>query len=140
MGSLQDRCFKMEKGLLRWLGRAVRSLAFPFVFLCSLAGCSSQPAPQAQSSIPRHILTADATWQINLPNFERFDASGLAFTSTGALLTINDRGPEIYRIALGTNSSADLKLLGIFSRAELYRLPEAGNIRFDTEGVAVDSD
>ncbi len=111
------------------------------MLLCSLAGCSSQTAPEVhRAGIPRHILSAEATWQLNPPEGERFDASGLAFTLTGTLLTVNDRGPELYKIALGTNSSANLKPLGIFSRADLYRLPEAGNIRFDTEGVAVDPD
>src|SRR5437870_12353939 len=107
MGCLQLRRYKIEKSVFRSLDRAVRSLSFPLVLLCSLIGCSSQPAPEAHSgSIPRHILSAEGTWQLNPPDGERFDASGLAFTSTGTLLTVNDRGPELYKIALGTNSSA----------------------------------
>lgn len=83
-------------------------------------------------------LAADATWQLNTPNRIRFDASGLAFHQ-GKLLTLSDRGPELFEIAFNTNSTADLKKTAFFATAALIKAAGRGGLRFDCEGVSVDA-
>jgi hypothetical protein len=95
-----------------------------------------------RSSWPRHILKAERIWQLNLPKGERFDASGLAFTKAGELLTVDDRGPSVYQIRFGSSSnSADLvELPTCFTPAQLRPFARDKLDRYDTEGIAVDAD
>jgi uncharacterized protein YjiK len=81
------------------------------------------------------ILTADATWQLNVK--ERFDASALAFHK-GKLLTINDRDAGFYEINLGTNGAAEVKRSNLFPRGELAKFAPKRATRYDCEGIAVD--
>jgi hypothetical protein len=118
---------------------------FSFILLGCFSGCSqsiSKSLSEATNPFApaRYVLSAERTWQLNSPDLGRFDASGLAFTASSDLITVNDRGPEIYKIVLSTNSSANLKPLGILTLAQVLRLPDAYVSRFDTEGVAVDAD
>jgi hypothetical protein len=98
----------------------------------------SNPLPR--TFWPRFTLRAEQTWQLNLPKGERFDASGLAFTATGELLTVDDRGPLVYRVEFlpNTNAANLIELPSCFTTAQLK--PFAGDKldRYDTEGVAVD--
>lgn len=86
----------------------------------------------------RHILKADKIWQLQTDDNSRFDASGLALTAKGELITLSDRGPELYKILVTTNPAARLMRTGILTTAQLNQLPQAGHSRYDTEGVSVD--
>jgi Esterase-like activity of phytase len=92
------------------------------------------------TSWPRYTLRAEQIWQLNLPKGERFDASGLAFTAAGELLTVSDRGPSVYRIQfLPNTNAADLVELPVcFSSAQLRPFAREKIDRYDTEGIAVD--
>jgi uncharacterized protein YjiK len=94
-----------------------------------------------RSSWPRAQLRAEQIWQLNLPNGERFDASGLAFTPQGDLLTLSDRGPEVYRINFDKHTnSADLVLMPTcFTASQLRPYAREKIDRYDSEGVAVDA-
>src|SRR2546430_6747213 len=112
-----------------------------------LAGCAtprklSTPPPPAPPKLPAHYtLRAEQIWQLNLPGGKQFDASGLLLTPTGDLLTVNDRGPTLYRIDLpGQGSSANLVALSnCFTRAQLAPFAKEKNGRYDTEGIAQDA-
>src|SRR5262249_18392777 len=86
---------------------------------------SPRGAAQAGTAIttawPRYVLRAEQTWQLNLPNGQAFDASGLLITREGEILTINDRGPTLYRIRFPTNSTAAdlIALPDCFTQAQL---------------------
>lgn len=91
---------------------------------------------------PRYVLKAERTWQLNLPQGERFDASGLAKTSTGELLTVNDRGSTVYRIQFHsyTNSADLIPLPNCFTAEQLRPFAREKADRYDTEGIALDSE
>lgn len=91
------------------------------------------------SGTARQPLTPDRTWQINLPKGERFDTSALLELPGGDLLTLNDRGADLFRIRLGDGPDAELvpwkepfasRLLQPFAKEKLGR--------YDCEGVARD--
>jgi uncharacterized protein YjiK len=84
-------------------------------------------------------LSADATWQLEAPRKERFDASGLAFWK-GKLLTVSDRDSELYEIVLATNHTAQLKATPFFSHALVARAAIKPEPRYDAEGISADSD
>ncbi len=82
-------------------------------------------------------LTSDQTWQLNSPGNQRFDASGLAFWK-GKMLTLSDRGSEVYEIVLGTNHTAELKPTGLFPHAQVAKVALRPAPRYDCEGVSAD--
>jgi len=92
------------------------------------------------ASWPRYTLRAERIWQLNLPKGERFDASGLAFTAQGDLLTISDRGPTVYRIKFleNTNAADLIEVPNCFTPAQLQPFAHEKIDRYDTEGVALD--
>jgi uncharacterized protein YjiK len=89
----------------------------------------------------RTQLRAEKTWQLNLPGGQRFDASGLAFTPQGELLTLSDRGPEVYRINFRADTNAaDLVLIPTcFTSTQLQPYAREKIDRYDSEGIAVDA-
>lgn len=101
---------------------------------------AAQPVTPA-SSWPRYVLKAEMTWQLDLPEGKRFDASGLLLTSTKELLTLNDRGLGLYRIGWepGTPTATLTLLPDCFSAAQVerYRLEKRGH--YDNEGIAQDA-
>lgn len=93
----------------------------------------------SKKSSPHFKLELGAFWQLNVPG-DRFDASGLLWSANGELLTINDRGPELYRVIFGSRSNvADvvLKTNG-FSPAQLRKFAGIKRNRYDGEGIAQD--
>ena len=104
------------------------------------------PAAAAQDTTkdawPRYTLRAEQTWQLNLPNGEPFDASGLLITKDAQILTINDRSPGLYRIHfLTNNTSADLiEVPDCFSAAQLAKFGREKFGRYDSEGIAQDEE
>ncbi len=116
-----------------------------------LAGCTRRPvAPVTAAAAtttagpraewPRFTLQAKAIWLLNLPNGERFDASGLVQLPEGGLLTVSDRGPTLYRIQFrpDTNAADLLPLPNCFTRAQLAPFAAQKTGRYDCEGVARD--
>jgi hypothetical protein len=109
-------------------------------FLPFLAGCVAQ-RPQVSSRWPRFTLEAEAYYQLSLPGGAQFDASGLALTPAGDLLSISDRGPTVYRIQLLPGNSAALHPLAeCFTDAQLARFAGEKHGRYDCEGLARDED
>jgi len=108
----------------------------------SLAGCAtSQDLSNPATNHPaHHVLHAEKIWQLNLPDGKEFDASGLLLTPNGDLLTINDRGPRLYRIEIpAQGSSANLTALpNCFTHAQLGPFAAEKNGRYDSEGIAQD--
>ncbi len=88
----------------------------------------------------RYTLRAEKTWQLNPPNGERFDASGLLLTPEGNLLTVSDRGPSLYQIQLqeNTNAANILLLPKLFTREQLAGSAGENLSRFDVEGIGRD--
>ena len=88
----------------------------------------------------RYILEAEKSWQLNLPDGERFDASGLFERKNGELLTVNDRGPGVFTIKFKENeNSADLvRLPDCFTPGQLSILNGEKAGRYDCEGICQD--
>lgn len=106
---------------------------------CLAAGCATPPPSSGSTEIARtqyFELSWDSYWLIDTPKRSRFDASGLLVNRTGELFTVNDRGPELFKIQInGTNAS--LSPSGIFPEKLLRQIPSGDpNLRFDTEGLA----
>jgi len=99
-------------------------------------GKSLSAPPRAERR--NFVLAAEARWSLEASRRERFDASGLVLRD-GKLLTINDRGPELYEIELGTNGTARLNPSGLFSRRALALAAPGKAQRFDGEGIALDA-
>ncbi|MEP6664375.1 MAG: esterase-like activity of phytase family protein [Verrucomicrobiota bacterium] len=116
-------------------------------FLCilpllALAGCAtSEPPTVAEFSPPYYTLAAEKIWQLNPPNGERFDASGLLLRKNGDLFTVSDRGAGFYKIQFSSaTNAADLLLwTNYFSDAQLKPFAREKHDRYDCEGIAEDS-
>jgi hypothetical protein len=111
-------------------------LALPALLLA--AGCKT--TQQAPGSWPRHRLVAGQTTILNLPNNERFDASGLWLLDTGELLTLrNTHDSILYRIDIlpGGKEANLVPFNDCFQKDQLRAL--SGDERaFDCEGIARD--
>src|SRR5436309_7787910 len=73
--------------------------------LALLTGCATTSG-RGSASWPRFALETARTWQLNSPDGERFDASGLFLAPNGDLLTVNDRGPSVYQIQFSPDATA----------------------------------
>src|SRR5438876_7928305 len=104
-----------------------------------LTACVTRPRHGA-APWPRFVLAGAQTWQLNSPNGERFDASGLSLTSGGELLTVSDRGPSVYRIQFAANTrAADLVAVpDCFTAQQLAALAPGKVARYDIEGITQD--
>src|SRR6266581_1840516 len=103
-------------------------------------GASSQEASPTPAP-PQYVLRAERVWQLNLPHGERFDASGLLLTPAGDLLTINDRGPTLYRIEFPAEAVAAnvIALSNCFTASQLAPFAsEKVPGHYDCEGIAQD--
>ncbi len=120
--------------------------AFLAAVILLLTGIHSDAGPKDESQIPTtnkwpiYVLESEATWQLNPPQGERFDASGLAFDKDGSLLTVNDRGAGAYRIVLKTKKdSADLvRIPDCFTDIQLAPFAAEKVGRYDCEGITLD--
>lgn len=86
------------------------------------------------------VLQADAFWRLRPPHNERFDASALAWRKD-QLLTLNDRGPELYEIVLGEKNEGELRKTKLIATADVMKASLARKGRggrFDCEGMALD--
>lgn len=93
-----------------------------------------------EPSWPHYPLEPDAAWQLNPPDGQPFEASALALTADGTLLTVSDRSPAVYRIVgLGVRGEADLvPHQHAFRGGELFEVAPSPAGRYDCEGLAID--
>jgi len=101
-------------------------------------GCKT--TQQAPGSWPRHRLVAEQTTALNLPNNERFDASGLWLLDTGELLTLrNTHDSILYRIdILPGGKEANLVPFNDCFQKDRLRALSGDERAFDCEGIARD--
>jgi hypothetical protein len=111
----------------------------PALSLALVAGCATPPRIQ-NANWPQYVLRADQVTLLNSPGGGRFDASGLLRTKTGALLTVSDRGPQLFQIAMrSSGAEADLRpIAGCFTAAQLAPLAPEKKGHYDCEGIAQD--
>lgn len=84
-------------------------------------------------------LAADDFWRVRAPGNARFDASALAWRE-GKLLTLNDRGPELYEVVLGNEHEAELRKTAVLTVAAMTKASPRKMGRFDCEGLALDEE
>jgi len=101
---------------------------------------ASSESDRAAIRAHRVALELVQSWQLNLPQGERFDASGLYEQRDGTLLTVSDREAAVYQIELlsGTNSANLVKIPDCFTPAQLAPFANEKLDRYDIEGVAGD--
>jgi hypothetical protein len=115
------------------------ALALLTLLLAGLFPASSQGADPSAAPV-RYSLQTDQAWQLELPDFEPFGASGLLILPNGELLVVNDRGPEIFRVnLLGTGVASLTMRVDLFTERQLAHLTPGRKHRYDIEGIARDS-
>jgi hypothetical protein len=111
------------------------------ISLCgALTGCFSRPAAMSDPHFRSFTLTAEHSWQMNLPEGRRFDASGLFLEKSGDLLTESDQEIGVYRVRFRAgDSSVDLdRIPECFTAAQLVPFAAEKVGRYDCEGVTED--
>jgi len=110
------------------------------IWLGLASGCFTRDARQNGPDYKSYALHAEQIWQMNLPNGERFDASGLFLEKSGDLLTESDQQIGVYRVNFISGSDAVdlLRIPDCFTAAQLapYAAEKFG--RYDCEGVTED--
>lgn len=108
------------------------------LLLLVLSAGAASSAPSA--AWPHYELAPDAAWSLNLPDFEPFGASGLLRLPDGSLVTVSDRGSEIYRIERppGTNAAHLVLVTNLFPDWALTRLTREKRGHLDCEGLGID--
>lgn len=129
-----------------WLSALAAGTAAPAFTAARAAEARPKPFPKAAldrpvAAWPRHTLHAEETWLLNLPGGERFDASALLLLPDGTLLTLNDRGPTLFRIAFltGTNAADLVPVPEWFAPERLAAFAAEKLGRYDSEGLARDA-
>src|SRR5437868_7848952 len=117
----------------------MRSILVPLAVVALLSGCATPPRSN-NTGWPRFTLHAAQTIVLNPPNGEEFDASALLFLPDGALLTVNDRGPRVYRIEMspGAPEARLVHVEELFRSSELAAFAVLKHGRYDCEGLARD--
>ena len=133
------------------LVRASEKLILLVSITLFFAACSSTPKTQAPPKVealtqtnaapPRpkrqqFRLTAEAFWRIELPEGQRFDASGLVWHD-GRLLIVADAISTIFQIEFGETNTARLNKTDLLSGTRLAELV-GDRPRYDLEGLARD--
>ncbi|MCI0534022.1 MAG: esterase-like activity of phytase family protein [Verrucomicrobiales bacterium] len=135
----------MQRVIAVGLRVARNNLVLVCFAIISFSAPSAQPAqaPVAPAPAwPRYTLHAEQTWQLNLPNGQPFDASGLLIKPDGEILTINDRSSRLYRIQFvpNTNSADLIAVPDYFTSAQLAKFKNQKFGRYDCEGIAQDKE
>ncbi|HWD17774.1 MAG TPA: esterase-like activity of phytase family protein [Verrucomicrobiae bacterium] len=114
-------------------------------WLCGLillagGGCFTRSRSLNAPQFAHYTLRVERRWQMNLPDGNRFDASGLFLEKSGALLTESDQRIGVYRIQFQTNSpDVDLaRIPDCFTPAQLAPFAAEKVGRYDCEGVTED--
>lgn len=94
-------------------------------------------SPRTNDTRKQFLLAAESYWRVKTGEHRRFDASALAWKE-GQLLTVNDRGPELYQIVLGEENEATLRKTKFFSSTQVTEASPRRNRRHDGEGIALD--
>ena len=104
-----------------------------------VAGCATAPR-NSNRDWPRYTLHAAQTVLLSSPHGEQFDASALLLMADGSLLTVNDRGPQVYRIEMvpGAGEGRLAPVEGLFRPSELAPLAPLKQGHYDCEGLARD--
>jgi hypothetical protein len=115
-------------------------LPFSFLLVLALTGCFSRPGWMNDARFQSYTLAAEHVWQMNLPQGQRFDASGLFREKSGDLLTESDQQIGVYRICFHSgDSSVDLdRIPDCFTVAQLAPFAREKVGRYDCEGVTKD--
>ena len=123
---------------------ASRSLLFLFSVGIVLSALSGPPPTQRILEDPncaRYTLQVQQSWNLQSPNGERFDASGLQRLPDGRLLVVNDKEAGVFEIQLGDLPTARLRRVpGIFEQRELAALCPGRSFPFDLEALALDAE
>jgi hypothetical protein len=125
-----------------WPGSQRCCLKFLVLCLCLglLPGCVTRGARQNAPNYRHYTLQAEQIWQMNLPNGQRFDASGLFLETNGDLLTESDQQIGVYRVRFTPGIDAvDLdRIPDCFTAAQLAPFAAEKFGRYDCEGVTED--
>lgn len=109
--------------------------------LSILAGCTStnRKTDDASTNLwPCYTLSAEKVWPLNPPGGKRFDASGLLLRK-GEMITVNDRGAQIYKINFREDSADLVVVTNAFTDSQLAPFGKEKRGRYDCEGIARDS-
>ncbi|HEY3913479.1 MAG TPA: hypothetical protein VGN61_03245, partial [Verrucomicrobiae bacterium] len=111
------------------------------LLLTLMTGCFSRSLSQNAPGFQSYTLGADHIWRMNLPDGQRFDASGLFEEKPGVLLTESDQRIGVYRIIFGADdTSVDLaRIPDCFTDAQLAQFAAEKYGRYDCEGVTEDA-
>ncbi len=103
---------------------------------------SSPPTKPKKHSgaYPHFQLVLEQAWQLNAPDGQRFDASGLLVLTNGDLLTLNDRGASLFRIEFlpGVKSANLVPVTNCFTVEQLAGFAPQKHGRYDCEGIGRD--
>ena len=86
---------------------------------------------------PTFELKAVKYWQLDAVEKD-FGASGLLLLPSGMLLTVRDKGPEVYRIEFNGDAAQAMVLPDCFNRSQLAGFATGKFGHYDTEGLAAD--
>jgi hypothetical protein len=108
--------------------------------LALVSGCMTRGTRQNAPGYKFYTLTPQQVWQMNLPNGQRFDASGLFLEKSGDLLTESDQKIGVYRINFISGGDAVdlLRIPDCFTDAQLAPFASEKTGRYDCEGVTED--
>ena len=109
----------------------------------TLGGAGVAASRRAPVAPARYSLRVGSYWRVNPPagGATRFDTSALVLRADGAMLTVNDRGPEVFRLMLRTNNEPEADLVfcpEYFTQARLAKYASEKKGRYDAEGLAMD--
>jgi hypothetical protein len=113
----------------------------PLIFALTLAGgCFTRSPGQNAPDFKAYILKAEHVWQMNLPEGQRFDASGLFLEKGGRLLTESDQQIGVYQVTFdaGSNAVNLVRLPDCFTAAQLAPFAREKYGHYDCEGVTED--
>jgi hypothetical protein len=110
------------------------------VSLALVSGCFTRPQRDNAPGYKYYTLRAEKTWQMNLPDNQRFDASGLFLEKSGDLLTESDQQIGVYRINFipGADAVDLLRIPDCFTPGQLAPFAGEKHDRYDCEGVTED--
>lgn len=113
--------------LFAWVG-LMAALCSPMAGTCA-----------AETKYGDYTLKAAQYWRIDLPQGQRFDASGLALNRAGQLFTVSDRSSSVWRLSMQTNGTATVTAWpNCFTALQLAPFAKEKIDRYDIEGIAFD--
>ena len=126
-------------------GRPTRAalvlLALAFVLASARPGASTASAADTPPAPPKHVLSADRFWLLDLPGGRRLDASGLMRLPEGDFVTVNDQDASAYRFAVSeTNQAVSLtRVPDLLPPEQATALAKGSPLRLDIEGISRDA-